>query len=444
MSVREPARVLFLCWGPSVHAVRRIGLFVDDPSFAVGVASTHDHAFEGAEQFLLSDEAARKAAMDRLHAREDYRGNRERMGFLPANGVRIGNRIRKAYAVWRALSGVGACNLATFRRVHGTWETVYQIDVGAMDLALLSRAVARFRPDVLFLQTMLYPCYLATYLPRRIPSIVTFWNGDVVWWSQWDGADRHLKRAIVAAGARRAAAVTVNSRIAAERCLEYGVPQERIHLIRYPGVDRERFSPGSKEEARRALRIASGKVVFCPRGVEPYLNADVIVEAVGKVAAAVPDVLFVFASGGKGETLLPNLLARVRELGLADRVRWEGKIPFDTMPRYYRAADAMVSVSSRDSLPNCLLEAMACGTPVILGDIPPIRDFVDEGVRGWLVPPRDAERLAAALLEILHADGEALSRIVRQNMDMVAREADAEKGAAAIKALVRRVAGKEG
>ena len=67
----------------------------------------------------------------------------------------------------------------------------------------------------------------------------------------------------------------------------------------------------------------------------------------------------------------------------------------------YGAADFFVLPSIEDNLPNTVLESMSCGTPVLALDVGGLRDMVIEGATGWLVPPDDEQRLAAALLQLL-------------------------------------------
>ncbi len=438
----RPVRVLFLAWGESIHARRRIALFADDPGFEVAVASPHDYGFANAANVRLTDAAGRKKIADALYRRQDYAANVRERGLLGANLLRVRNRIRWSYSVARALAGMRVAEPGMRRFIIGSSDLLLEVETGVADLQILREAAAAFRPDVVFLQTLLYPACLAYYLPSNLPIMITFWNGDVTWWAQWTGMERLLKRQMVVYGVRRAAAVTVNSRSAVEACLGYGAGPAKVHLIRYPAVDRERFRPGDRAGARSALGIAARKVVLCPRGLGGYLNSDVIVAAAAAVAREVPDVLFLFVSGVGGEAELSKHRRLAEELGVARHVRWDGQVPWEAMPGYYAASDAMVSVSSNDSLPNCMMEAMACGVPVVLGDIPALREWVADGVNGWLVSPRDADALAARIVATLRdADGLA-AEFGRRNADLVAREFDGARNVRAVKDLVRRVAGR--
>jgi len=252
-----------------------------------------------------------------------------------------------------------------------------------------------------------------------------------------------LKKQLVEYGIRKAAAITVNSRSAYEKCLGYGVPPEKVRLIRYPGVDRERFRPMARDEARRALGISAGKVVLCPRGLGGYLNSDVIVEAAAGVVREWPDILFLFVSGVGGEAERENHRKMARGLEIGKKCRFDGEVPWEAMPTYYGASDAMVSISSNDSLPNCMMEAMACGVPVILGDIPQLREWIDDGINGFLVPPREPRALAERILRVVRDAAGSVAAFSNRNLELVAREFDGAGNARDVKDLTRRVAGRE-
>jgi glycosyltransferase involved in cell wall biosynthesis len=76
------------------------------------------------------------------------------------------------------------------------------------------------------------------------------------------------------------------------------------------------------------------------------------------------------------------------------------------LPRYYRSADLYISASHSDGTSISLLEAMACGAPVLLSDIPGNREWVAPGKNGWLFPGGDANALAEAILRAIEKRSE--------------------------------------
>lgn len=385
-------RVLFLCWGFSIHAKRRIQIFVDDPAFEVTVASTHNYNFQPANNVSLT--AARICSSPKT--------------------------------IWEKI----------IHKIASSPEIAWLIDY-----FILARATKRYQPDVIFLQTLIYPCFLAYFLPRKIPQMITFWNGDVTWWAKWNGIERLLKKQIVTYGARRAAAVTVNSQIACTACLKYEVSPDRIHLIGYPGVDLTKFFPQSKTAAREQLGITSPQVILWPRGLGGYLNSELFIQAMAQVARKYPNSLAIVLSGVGG----PNELGRHQEMAQALQIehnfRWVGQVNFEDMPLYYNSADVMVSISSNDSRPNVMLEAMACSTPVIIGDIPATREWITANHNGYLVPPQDIEQLAQTIIQVLDPENQTANLIyTERSLQLVRERADSQKNIALIKQLVYQVA----
>lgn len=437
-SAQKRVKVLFLAWGYSIHAVRRIKLFTDDPAFETAVVSTYNYNFANARNYLLTEACPRQNSATKKF-------------IFWRIAVTIGGYLSAFIASWRIFKASGLIeeaggvlhNLPLIKTAFFTPETRYDVQLAVNDFRILRQSVEEFKPDIIFLQTLLYPCYLSCFLPREIPVIITFWNGDVTWWAQWRGLERLLKKQMVKYGVQRARVMTVNSRAAYDACLGYGVSEEKVHLIRYPGVDLARFRPSSQEVARKRIGLELGKLILCPRGIGGYLNSDIIIEAAAVVITNIPEAMFLFISGTGSDAEWQQHLRRAAELGIADHLRRDGHIPWDRMPLYYQAADVVVSISSNDSLPNCMLEAMACGIPLLMGDIPPIREWVTDGINGLLAPPRDPDAVAHALLRMLEGNSKLATEFVRYNLDLVGREFDSRTNCRQVKNLVRQVAAGE-
>jgi glycosyltransferase involved in cell wall biosynthesis len=124
-------------------------------------------------------------------------------------------------------------------------------------------------------------------------------------------------------------------------------------------------------------------------------------------------------------------------------MRWDGQIPWEDMPWYYCAADVMVSVKTADSCPNCMLEAMACGTPIVMSDTQQNREWVEDGVNGFLCPPRDPEAVGNCIAKILENEGNIVDAFARICLDKVQRDANSAINVARIKDLVARLAERE-
>jgi glycosyltransferase involved in cell wall biosynthesis len=97
--------------------------------------------------------------------------------------------------------------------------------------------------------------------------------------------------------------------------------------------------------------------------------------------------------------------ARIRQIllngGVLDRVTFGGQVSQNELPRWYHWADVYISPSHVDGSSVSLMEALACGLPCLVSDIPGNREWVTEGQNGWLFPDGDADQLAAKILQAM-------------------------------------------
>lgn len=182
-----------------------------------------------------------------------------------------------------------------------------------------------------------------------------------------------------------------------------------------PGVDTEVFHPDDSPSGDSAPRRAD--VVFVGRieAESRWKGIDTLVTAFAAVADRVPQATLHLVGDGNDVERLQGMVA---DLGLSDRVVWHGALGHESVAEVLRGAGVTVlpSLTESESFGMTLIEAMASGCPVIgsrIGGIPfVIRDEVD----GLLVPPGDAEALAAAITRVLedHDLAEELGRHGRE------------------------------
>ena len=125
-------------------------------------------------------------------------------------------------------------------------------------------------------------------------------------------------------------------------------------------------------------------MILSPRSLTPVYNPDTILAAFDLLAEALPDAQLVLKHMGEGTADLERLAAR-------ERVHVVGHVPYERMAWYYQAADVCVSIPSSDSSPRSVWEAMACGCPVVVSDLPWVRELIAPE-RDALVVPIEAPR----------------------------------------------------
>lgn len=201
----------------------------------------------------------------------------------------------------------------------------------------------------------------------------------------------------------RAARLIVNTRAEARDVEElYGADPARVDIVA-PGVDLGVFTPEGRSEARARLGVAEDvfHVLFAGR-VQRLKGPQVLVEAMSLIPASAPIRLTVVgAASGTGEL---DLAARIRELGLEERVSLHQPVEASRLAEWYRAADAVAMPSYAESFGLVALEAQACGTPVLAAEVGGLPQSVSDGRTGLLLPDHEPETWADAIVR-LAADG---------------------------------------
>lgn len=184
-----------------------------------------------------------------------------------------------------------------------------------------------------------------------------------------------------------------------------GVPPERLTVIPYP-VDRSVFYPGPARVARDALRLAlDGRLLVSVGMLEHRKGHHVAVEALGRLRERWPELRLAVVGGATHERRYPRMLEqRIAQLGLRQAVILPGTVPPDQVAAWLRAADVFVLATEFEACPNAVLEALACGLPVVTTPTGDNADFLGERERGLLVPPGDAAALASTIDAALRKD----------------------------------------
>ena len=203
-------------------------------------------------------------------------------------------------------------------------------------------------------------------------------------------------------------AVIATSQALTDACQFSGIPIG--FLCRIPnGVDTEQFVLVNREEKgklRSELSLPDGCPVAAYVGsVERRKGILYLLEAWGLVVSRFPTALLVLA-GPVGSATNPKddfdrlIRSRVEELGLASNVRLTG---FVSNPEaYLRAADVFLFASLQEGMPNALLEAMACGLPCVVRELPGIvEEIVEHRVSGFIVPDGSPDLFANRVISLL-------------------------------------------
>ena len=253
----------------------------------------------------------------------------------------------------------------------------------------MARVFRALRPDIV--HTRNWTCIDAILGARLagVPHVIHGEHGREA--ADPTGANR-LRRRV-----RRALAPLVSQFVTVSRDLnrwlveDVRVPARKVRTI-YNGVDTDRFAPGEREAARRALDIPAGWGVVGTVGrLDPVKDQAGLIRAFAVASAQRPSVLLIVGDG----PLRAELDALGRGLGLADRVRLLGDR--QDVAQILRALDCFVLPSVGEGISNAILEAMATALPVVATRVGGNVELVEDGETGLLVEVGQPEALVRAL-----------------------------------------------
>ncbi len=197
-----------------------------------------------------------------------------------------------------------------------------------------------------------------------------------------------LPRRMILWASKRAAHVITVCQALRDKLIFHGADAAKITVLRN-GVDLERFRPVNRDASRRLLGLTRTTLLSVGNFLESK-GHHIAIEAL----AGLPDCELLVVGDGKMEAALRELAIRV---GVAGRARFLGAMGQEELRAVYTAADMLVLASSREGWPNVLLEAMACGTPVIATRIGGMPEVVQSHEAGILMDARSPRALIEAV-----------------------------------------------
>jgi glycosyltransferase involved in cell wall biosynthesis len=227
------------------------------------------------------------------------------------------------------------------------------------------------------------------FRPRAAPALVSAVMGLG---SGFGSRAARWRKALLGSALRHAAAgsaVIVQNPEDRAALVHYGFKPDRIVLIRGSGVDTARFVPLPEAQGPSVTVALVGRMLRS-KGV---LDAVAAIRELRAAGVAVELVLAGAPDPDSGDSLSEEALS-----GLSSEpgVEWHGHVA-DVREVWRRAAIAVLPSTYGEGLPAALLEAAACGRPIVGADMPGIREIVRQDETGLLVPPGDVSRLAEAL-----------------------------------------------
>jgi len=290
----------------------------------------------------------------------------------------------------------------------------------------LRRVLKTVKPDVVHagpIQTSAFLVALSGYRPLVSMS----WGYDLLVDAQRDALWREATRFTL----NHSAVMIGDCRKIRELAVGFGISDEQI--VTFPwGVDLHRFSPGDSLETQKIWPsfgepVDRSKVfiLLCNRSWEPIYGVDVVAKAFVQASQMLagrdcPELRLLMLGDGSQAGSLREIFSKG---GCLDRVHFPGQVSQVDLPRYYRSSDLYLSASHSDGSSISLLEAMACGLPALVSDIPGNREWVTPDLQGWWFPDGDHIAMAQAIVQAVEQRGflpemsRAARRLAEQRAD---------------------------
>jgi len=251
----------------------------------------------------------------------------------------------------------------------------------------LKRVIQEIQPDLIQAGPVQTAAFLAALTGFR-PLVTVSWGSDLLVDAHRSAWYRRVTRYSLA----HSAVLVGDCQPVHDAAVVFGMSPDRI--VTFPwGVDLDHFSPHSNALEKPLFPSQPEKpfILLSTRAWEPIYGLDVLARGFVQAAQTIPQLRLVMLGNGSLASRLRSIFSDGQVL---ERVVFPGQIKQNDLPRYYRYADLYISASHSDGTSISLLEAMACGCPVLVSDIPGNRAWVEPGVQGWWFKDGDPQILA--------------------------------------------------
>ena len=212
----------------------------------------------------------------------------------------------------------------------------------------------------------------------RKPVVVSARGSDINLYSEFPLIRRLLRFTL-----RRATKVIAVSTALKQAITRLGIPEDKVSVLPN-GVDRQKFYPIDKQEARKKVGLSEKTVILSVGSLEPEKGFDMLIKAFALLVKECPerDLHLVLVGEGNYRKKLERLTNSLSVSGLVQLV---GDVSHHELVHWYNAADLFCLASSREGWPNVILESLACGTPVVAASVGGIPEIICSDDFGLIV-----------------------------------------------------------
>lgn len=283
----------------------------------------------------------------------------------------------------------------------------------------VKKAIKKIHPDILHAHYVSNYGVYAAFVDFK-PFVVSSWGSDV----SIEPKESMIKKCLVRYVLKKADLITVDSESSIKLVMNFGAHCEKVRLIGH-GVNLKIFNPLAEDKKlKEKLKIPiTSPVVISTRSLEPIYDVETLIKAVPIVLRSISDAYFIIACDG---SLKRKLETMADELRVLSNVRFVGLVSQVELAQLLCSSDVYVSTSLSDTTSVSLLEAMACGLPVVVTELEGNMEWIKNEMNGFLFPKGDFRMLADRIIYLLRND-DIRRKFGAINTQIVKERADYEK-----------------
>src|SRR6266508_1217313 len=290
----------------------------------------------------------------------------------------------------------------------------------------LRRLTKEINPDLIHAGPIQNCAFIATLSGFR-PFLAMSWGYDLV----MDADKSSWMRWVTRYTLKRSAFFVSDANVSREKAIAFGMDSAKTVIFPW-GTDIEHFLPKKEERGKktassnRKSKIENPKSItlFCSRTWESIYGVDVLAKAFVKVASVNPDINLILLGGGSQGAKIRQILMSGNVM---ERVHFGGHVTQADLPRWYHMADLYISPSHVDGSSVTLMEALASGLPCLVSDIAGNKEWIEDGVNGWLFRDGDVNDLAEKILNAIKDRRRSFKKIGEAARKTAEQKADWKK-----------------
>lgn len=255
----------------------------------------------------------------------------------------------------------------------------------------LREIIHQVNPDILHTGPI-QSCGFLSALTGFSPLITMSWGSDILVDSEKD----FLWRWVTDYTLNKTSVLLGDCQVVKMKAIQFGFSENRIVLFPW-GIDLRQYQPGKNLQFRERLGWADKFVLLSNRSWERLYGVEIVAKAFVAAAQSKPNLRLILLGSGSQKKEITKIF---EEAGMIDRVHFGGVVAQKNLPDYLRAADLYLSASFSDGSSVSLMEALACGLPVLVSDIPGNQEWIDQDRNGWIFETGNVENLKNSILEI--------------------------------------------